>query len=63
MDIVNQRLAREFHVETIFTLPTVSYLVKTKQCRSIEKIESGYNIKEIIKEGYHKYIIPSNTNK
>lgn len=40
MDIVSERLRREFKMETIFTLPTVTYIVKAKQFKTIEKIES-----------------------
>jgi len=30
MDIIKERLSREFNMETIFTTPTVIYLVKAK---------------------------------
>jgi len=30
MDIIKERLEREYDMETIFTTPTVSYLVKSK---------------------------------
>ncbi|MEI8252837.1 MAG: hypothetical protein WCG25_03695 [bacterium] len=30
MDIIKERLSREYNMETIFTIPTVVYLVKSK---------------------------------
>ena len=30
MDIINERLFREYGLDTIFTIPTVMYLVKSK---------------------------------
>lgn len=62
MDIVSQRLMREFKVDTIFTLPSVTYLIKIKHTKSIEKIQSWYNIKELIKEWYHKHILPKDAD-
>ncbi|USN56062.1 MAG: hypothetical protein H6765_02715 [Candidatus Peribacteria bacterium] len=47
MDIVKERVAREHKVDTIFTTPSVTYLVKMKQFTH-EKIKSGMNIKELI---------------
>jgi len=38
MDIVKERLSREFDVETIFTVPNVVYLVKMKYL-NYEKIK------------------------
>ena len=61
MDIVSERLVREFGMDTIFTLPTVTYLVKAKQFKHIEKISSGYNIKELIKTGLYKHIVSDDT--
>ncbi|HKL44537.1 MAG TPA: GTP-binding protein [Candidatus Absconditabacterales bacterium] len=56
MDIIKERLLREFKLETIFTTPTVVYLVKSKNL-SLDKIKSGANIKELIKTGYYKHIL------
>jgi translation elongation factor EF-4 len=39
MDIIKERLSREFNIETIFTTPTVVYLVKSRT-PSIDKIKS-----------------------
>lgn len=39
MDIVKERLLREYGVETIFTIPNVVYLIKAKSF-SIEEIKS-----------------------
>jgi translation elongation factor EF-4 len=30
MDIVKERLSREYGIDTLFTTPTVAYLVKAK---------------------------------
>jgi len=46
MDIIKERLSREYNIETIFTTPTVPYLVKCKNF-SIEVIKSGKNIKDL----------------
>jgi GTP-binding protein LepA len=48
MDIIKERLRREFDLDTIFTIPTVVYLVKTKNL-SIDVIKSGSNIPTLIK--------------
>jgi GTP-binding protein LepA len=57
IDIVSERLKREFGMDTIFTLPTVTYLVRAKQYKSIEKITSGHNIKELIASGLYAHIV------
>ncbi len=56
MDIIKERLSREYNLETIFTTPTVVYLVKSKQL-NIEIIKSGQNIKELLKTGYFAHIL------
>lgn len=55
MDIVKERLIREHNIETIFTIPNVVYLVKSKQ-KSIDEIKSGKNIIDLVKTGMWKYI-------
>ncbi|HRX64112.1 MAG TPA: GTP-binding protein, partial [Candidatus Absconditabacterales bacterium] len=62
MDIIKERLHREFNVETIFTTPTVVYLVKSRNL-SLEKIKSGANITELVKTGYYKHIIMSSSRE
>lgn len=57
MDIVSERLRREFGMETIFTLPTVTYLVRVKQYKSVEKIESWHNVKELVASWLYKHIV------
>lgn len=47
MDIVKERLFREYGMETIFTIPTVVYLVKSKNL-SLPQIKSGSNIQSLI---------------
>lgn len=55
MDIIKERLSREYNVETIFTIPTVVYLVKSKNL-AIEKIKSGKNLKDLHETGLCTYI-------
>ena len=66
MDIIKERLIREFNLETIFTTPTVVYLIKSKNL-SISKIKSWANIAELVKTGYYKQILskfsPANSDE
>ncbi len=62
MDIIKERLHREFNVETIFTTPTVVYLVKSRNL-SLEKIKSWANITELVKTWYYKHIIMSSSRE
>ena len=56
MDIVKERLSREYNMETIFTIPTVIYLVKAKNVPS-DMIKSWSNVKKILGTGMYKYIL------
>lgn len=56
MDIVKERLSREYKVETIFTTPSVIYLVKSKQL-SLDQIKSWKNIVELVKSGLYKQLV------
>jgi GTP-binding protein LepA len=47
MDIVKERLSREYGIDTLFTTPTVAYLVKAKW-RQDERFKSGRNVIEMI---------------
>jgi translation elongation factor EF-4 len=47
MDIVKERLRREFDIETIFTIPNVAYIIKSKNL-NIHKIKSGANVIELV---------------
>jgi translation elongation factor EF-4 len=47
MDIIKERLFREYNMETIFTIPTVVYLVKSKHM-SLDPIKSGANISSLL---------------
>ncbi|MCX6824928.1 MAG: GTP-binding protein [candidate division SR1 bacterium] len=60
MDIVKERLSREYGMETIFTIPTVVYLIKSKYL-SLEQIKSGSNIQSLLKTSMYKHILGSNT--
>lgn len=55
MDIIKERLIREYKMETIFTIPNVVYLVKSKQ-KNIDEIKSGKNVLDLAKTGMRKYI-------
>ncbi len=57
MDIIRERLLREYNMDTIFTTPTVTYLIKSKYLKD-ERILAETNIKDVISGGYIKYIIP-----
>lgn len=56
MDIVKERLSREYNMETIFTIPTVVYLIKSKTW-SIDQIKSWNNIAALVKTWLRKQII------
>ncbi len=56
MDIVKERLSREYNMETIFTIPTVVYLIKSKNL-SLDPIKSWSNISALIKTGMYKHIL------
>ncbi len=56
MDIVKERLSREFQLETIFTTPNVVYIVKMKYL-NFPKIKSGDNIMEFKKTWMWKEIV------
>lgn len=56
MDIIKERLIREYNMDTIFTIPTVVYLVKSKNL-ALDIIKLGNNIQDLIKTGLWKQII------
>jgi len=56
MDIVKERLSREYNMETIFTIPTVVYLIKSKNL-SLEQIKSWSNISALLKTWMYKHIL------
>ena len=56
MDIIKERLSREFDLETIFTTPTVVYLVKSKT-PALDKIKSWANVTELAKTWYYRPIL------
>ena len=47
MDIIKERLQREYNMDTIFTTPTVTYLVKTNRGKH-PKVLAGENITDLI---------------
>ncbi|MBQ7074886.1 hypothetical protein IJM86_07780 [bacterium] len=56
MDIIKERLWREYGLDTIFTIPTVMYLVKSKNL-SIPLIKTGNNIKSLIATGLYETVL------
>ncbi|MCX6823346.1 MAG: hypothetical protein NTX91_05170 [candidate division SR1 bacterium] len=56
MDIIKERMRREYGIETIFTIPTVVYLVKSKNL-SVEEIKSGSNIQTLFSTGLYKDVL------
>lgn len=56
MDIIKERLFREYGLDTIFTIPSVIYLVKSKNL-SLPAIKSGTNIKNLIQTGTYQQIL------
>lgn len=62
MDIIKERLSREYGAETIFTIPNVAYLVKVKTYTD-ERIISGSNIIDLVKSWLFIHIITNFTGK
>ncbi len=62
MDIIRERLSREFGMDTIFTTPTVTYLIKSKSLKD-ERIMSGTNIKELIRSWLYIYLVDDKTRE
>jgi len=62
MDIVRERLKREFDMQTIFTIPTVVYLVKSKST-SLDVIKSGKNLQGLIKGDYRQEVVKFETGQ
>jgi len=60
MDIVKERLSREYNMETIFTIPTVVYLIKAKNL-SLDTIKSWSNAITLLKTWMYKHILWPNT--
>lgn len=56
MDIVKERLEREYNIQTIFTIPNVVYLVRMKSAKH-EAVKTGTNIDDLMKTGHYKYIM------
>ena len=56
MDIIKERLWREYWLDTIFTIPTVLYLVKSKNL-TIPQIKAWNNLKGLVISGLYKYVL------
>ncbi len=56
MDIIKERMRREYGIETIFTIPTVVYLVKSKNL-SVEEIKSWSNIQNLFVTWLYKDVL------
>lgn len=62
MDIIKERLFREYNAETIFTIPNVAYLVKMKAFND-ERIVSWSNVIDLVKSGLYIHIISGFTGR
>jgi GTP-binding protein LepA len=58
MDIIKERIKREYHIETLFTIPNVVYLIKCKNS-NYDTIKTGTNLLELRDTWLRKYIVPS----
>lgn len=56
MDIIKERLRREFGIDTIFTIPTVVYLVKVRNF-TIDSIKSWGNLPSLIQSWLHIHVL------
>ena len=56
MDIVKERLEREYNIQTIFTIPNVVYVVRLKNFKH-ESVKTGVNIDDLISTGLRKYVV------
>ena len=56
MDIVKERLSREYGIETLFTTPTVAYIIKAKS-RTDERFKSGRNVIEMVTSTLFMHVI------
>lgn len=56
MDIIKERLWREYWLDTIFTIPTVQYLVKSKNL-NIPQIKTWNNLKTLVTSGLYQYVL------
>lgn len=56
MDIIKERLRREFGIDTIFTIPTVVYLVKVRNF-TIDSIKSWGNLPSLIQSWLHVHVL------
>jgi len=52
MDIIKERLSREYDMETLFTIPTVTYLVKLKYFKH-PQVMSWINVKSLVAWGLY----------
>jgi hypothetical protein len=57
MEIIKERLKREYDVDTIFTTPSVVYLVELKSPSLATKLSGGNNILHLLKGDWWKYIL------
>ncbi len=56
MDIVKERLEREYGAQTIFTIPNVVYIVRMKNYKH-EAVKTGTNIDDLILSGLWKHVV------
>lgn len=56
MDIIKERLSREYGIETLFTTPTVAYILKAKWWTD-ERFKSGRNVIEMVTSGLFIHVV------
>ena len=56
MDIIKERIKREYNIETIFTIPNVVYLIKCKNL-NYESVKTGTNLLELRDTGLWHHIV------
>jgi len=55
MDIIKERLIREYDMETIFTTPTVTYIVKSRSYKD-QRILSWKNVLDLVESGLRVHV-------
>ncbi|MFA7285166.1 MAG: hypothetical protein WC004_05095, partial [Candidatus Absconditabacterales bacterium] len=56
MDIIKERLDREYNTQTIFTIPNVVYIVRMKNYKH-EAVKTGTNVDDLILSGLRKHVV------
>lgn len=56
MDIIKERLSREYNVETMFTTPTVAYIVRARAFKD-ERFQSWTNVITLVESGLFVHVL------